>query len=140
MRIACALIPRFALAIELLARPELRGQPVVVGGAPEDRAVVVECSPQAEREGVRRGMPLRSARAHCRGAVFIDAHPAFYRERYDRMLDALQERVSPVVEEADPGCACVGLDGLQALFAGEREVAVAITEAVARAIELRPRV
>ena len=157
MRVACALIPRFPLAVELLARPKLRGQPVVVSSGPEAHNRVVECSPEAEREGVRRGMPLREVRAYCRNALFIDAHPALYRDYYERMLEALQG-ISPVVEEADPGCVYVGLDGLtgrpdpprgvlhaahalsQPLFTGEREVAGAIAEAVAAAIGLSPRV
>jgi hypothetical protein len=111
MRIACALVPRFALAVELLERPDLRDQPLVIGGAPEDRKVVVECSPEAEREGVRHGMALREARARCRNAAFLEAHPALYRESYGRMLDAL-ESISPLVEESDLGCAYVGLEGL----------------------------
>jgi hypothetical protein len=47
VRIACALIPKFALAVELLERPELCGRPVVLGGAPEETRAVVECSPEA---------------------------------------------------------------------------------------------
>src|SRR5438094_9577366 len=108
MRVACVLIPRFPLAVELLARPSLRGRPVVLGGAAQQREVVLECSPEAAREGVYRGMPLREARAYCRDAVVIEAHPALYRDRYERLLDALQA-ISPVVEETEPGCAYVGL-------------------------------
>jgi protein ImuB len=158
MRIACVVIPRFPLAVELLVRPRLRGQPVVVSSGQEAHNVVVECSAEAAREGVRRGMPLREVRAYCRDALFIDAHPALYRDYYERMLDALQE-ISPLVEEADPGCAYVGLDGLtgrlepprrgalhtthapaQRLFMGEDEIAGAIARAVAAAIALSPRV
>jgi len=157
MRIACALIPKFALAVEQLERPELCGRPVVLGGAPEETRVVVECSPEAEGQGVRRGMSLREARAFCREALFIEAHPALYRDRYEQMLDAL-EGISPVVEEAEPGCAYVGLDGLtgrpgsagggllaghagfRPLFEHEGAVAGAMLEAVAAAGRLRPHV
>src|SRR5579883_1167842 len=111
MRIACVLIPRFALAVELSERPELCVRSLVIGGAAEEARAVVECSPEAEQQGVRRGMPLREARAYCREALFLDARPALYRERHERMLTAL-EAVSPVVEGAEPGCAYVGLDGL----------------------------
>src|SRR5947209_6426416 len=124
MRIACALLPRFALAVELLGRPELRGRPVVLGGAPEERRLVVECSPEAERFGVRRDMPLREALTLCRDAVFLEAHPQLYADAFDRMLDAL-ERVSPVVEGAHLGCAYVDLTGLPGVAgpSGERRVA-----------------
>src|SRR6185436_20190842 len=97
MRIACVLVPRFPLAVELLSRRELRGQPVVIGGAPDERRVVVECSPEAERAGVQRGMSLRDALTRCRDGVFLEAHPMDYAVIFERMLDAL-EQLSPVVE------------------------------------------
>ncbi|MGE3597021.1 MAG: DNA polymerase Y family protein, partial [Dehalococcoidia bacterium] len=118
MRTACVVIPRFPLAVELMAQPELCGRPVVIGGAPEERKAVVVCSPEAEREGVRRGMPLRQARARCRDAIFLEARPSLYRDHFDRMLDAL-EQVSPLVEGAGLGRAYVGLDGLRGLFGDE---------------------
>jgi len=90
MRIACVLIPRFALAAELSARPELRRCPVILGGTPHERTVVVECSPEAERVGVQRGMPLREALSRCHDGVFLDAHPALYADMFERMLSALE--------------------------------------------------
>jgi nucleotidyltransferase/DNA polymerase involved in DNA repair len=139
MRIACVVIPRFPLAVELMAQPELCGRPVVIGGAPEERKAVVVCSPEAEREGVRRGMPLRQARARCRDAIFIEARSSLYRDHFDRMLDAL-EQVSPLVEGAGLGCAYVGLDGLYPLFEAEGAIAEAMIDGVWDAIGLRPRV
>jgi nucleotidyltransferase/DNA polymerase involved in DNA repair len=139
MRIACVVIPRFSLAVELMARPELCGRPVVIGGAPEERKAVVVCSPEAGREGVRRGMPLRQALARCRDAIFIEARPSLYRDRFDRMLDAL-EQVSPLVEGAELGCAYIGLDGLCSLFGEEQAIVEAMIEGVRGAIQLRPRV
>ncbi|HEY7294333.1 MAG TPA: DNA polymerase Y family protein [Dehalococcoidia bacterium] len=157
MRIACAVIPRFALAVEVLERPELRSRPLVLGGAPEETRVVVECSPAAEQQGVRRGMPLREARAYCREALFLEARPAHYRERHEWMLAAL-EAISPMVEAAEPGRAYIGLNGLagrsgsaeeaspgvrdgyQLLFATEGAAAGAMTEAVTAALGLRPHI
>src|SRR5579885_2184187 len=163
MRIACVLIPRFALAVELLERPELCVRSLVIGGAAEEARRVVECSPEAEQQGVRRGMPLREARAYCREALFLDARPALYRERHERMLAAL-EAVSPLVEGAEPGCAYVGLDGLAGrtgaeaqlagqdgcalpvapsfapIFVNEGAAAGALAGAVAAALGLRPQV
>ena len=141
MRIACVLIPRFGLALELLAQPALRGRPVILGGAPEERKVVVECSPQAERAGVRRGMPLREALVRCRDAVFLEAHPGLYAGVFEQMLDAL-ERVSPVVEGSPPGCAFVDLAGLAGAgtTAGETALADALGVAAKEAAGLTPRV
>jgi nucleotidyltransferase/DNA polymerase involved in DNA repair len=139
VRIACIVIPRFPLAVELLLRLELLGRPVVIGGAPEERKAVVVCSPEAEREGVRRGMPLREARAHCQDATFIEARPELYRDLFHLMLDALED-VSPVVEGAEIGCAYVGIDGLGPLIGDELTVAGIMIEGVRAALQLRPRV
>src|SRR5581483_3462814 len=123
---------------------------------------------EAEQQGVRRGMPLREARAFCREALFLDARPALYRERHECMLAAL-DALSPVVEGAEPGCAYVGLDGLAGparaseaaqpeqggcassvappatlsfapIFADEDAAAGALARAVAAALGLRPQI
>ncbi len=132
MRIACVLIPRFALALELLARPELLGRPVVLGGAPNERKLVLECSAQAERAGVQRGMPLRAALTRCRAAVFLEARPGVYADAFDRMLDAL-EQVSPVVQGTEPACAYAGLAGLP--DAGTAHGDVSLAEGMQRAVQ-----
>jgi len=147
VRIACVLIPALPLAVELLERPALRGQPLIVAGAPEEAHTVLACSAEAAAAGVRSGMPLRSARAFCREGLFLAARPAIYHARHERMLDALAA-ISPLVEAAEPGCAYVGLDGLvgmpragvQALFPDEGAAAVALAEAAEQAIALRPQV
>ncbi|MBI2761127.1 MAG: hypothetical protein HYX51_06860 [Chloroflexi bacterium] len=135
------LVPRFPLAVELLSRTELRGLPVVLGGAPEERKIVVECSPEAERAGVRRGMQLREALSRCRDTFFLEARPAVYAGLFERVLDAL-EQISPVVEGAGLGYAFVDLTGLQGVgtASGERALAETAQRAVKETLGLTPRV
>jgi nucleotidyltransferase/DNA polymerase involved in DNA repair len=141
VRVACVLIPRFALAIELLMRLELRGRPVVLGGAPEERKVVVECSPEAERAGVRRDMSLREALVRCRDAVFLEARPHMYIAAFEQMLNAV-EQISPVVEDGAPGCAFLELTGLpeSGSPAAEMRLAQTIQRGVKQAVGLTARV
>ena len=54
----------FFASIEQLDNPDLRGQPVVVGG--EHRGVVSTCSYEARRFGIRSAMPVAEARRRCR--------------------------------------------------------------------------
>src|SRR5262245_35965387 len=52
--------------------PELAGQPVVVGGAPTSRNLVMSCSYGARAHGVRPGLHLSEAARRCPRAIFRD--------------------------------------------------------------------
>ena len=117
MRVGCVLIPHFLVSLEQLERPDLAGKPVIIGGAPEDLQVVWDCSEEAEYEGVRVGMALRSALSHCRNAVFLEPRPGFYEDRFEELLRRL-EKVGPFVEpghhlaNGPSGFAFVNLSGV----------------------------
>jgi DNA polymerase-4 len=92
-------LDQFIAAVEVLRRPELRGKPVVVGGAgdPTQRAVVATATYEAREYGVRSGMPLRTAAKRCPDAVFLPSDPPAYDAVSARVMDTLRE--FPVVVE-----------------------------------------
>jgi DNA polymerase-4/protein ImuB len=128
MRVACVFIPRFAIAVELLERPELHGRLLVVGGGPGQGKAVLDCSPEAATQGVRPGMPLRQALALCPRATFLEPDPARYEDAFEAVLRAL-EGISPLVEAADLGRACVGVEGLDGLHRDELAIGEALVQA-----------
>jgi DNA polymerase IV len=73
-------LDQFIAAVEVLRRPELKGLPVVVGGAgdPTQRGVVATASYEARQFGVGSGMPLRTAARKCPQAVFLPSDAPAY--------------------------------------------------------------
>ncbi|MGH9746255.1 MAG: DNA polymerase IV [Candidatus Acidiferrales bacterium] len=104
----------FFVSVELLARPELRGFPVIVGGQRDQRGVVSAASYEARRFGVHSAMPLRTAAKLCPQAVFLDGHHQLYGEWSDRVA-AILAKFSPVVEMASIDEAYLDLAGTERL-------------------------
>ncbi|MBW4719892.1 DNA polymerase IV [Saccharothrix obliqua] len=86
-------LDQFIAAVEVARRPELRGRPVVVGGAgdPTRRAVVATASYEARAFGVHSGMPLKLAARKCPDAVFLPTDPPAYEAVSARVMAALRE-------------------------------------------------
>ena len=104
----------FFVSVELLARPELRGQAVVVGGARDQRGVVTSASYQARKFGVHSAMALRTAAKLCPHAVFLSSHYELYGQYSDRVA-AVLGKYSPIVEMASIDEAYLDLTGTEKL-------------------------
>jgi DNA polymerase-4 len=90
----------FYASVEQLRRPELRGKPVIVGGAGEGhlaRSVVSAASYEARRFGVRSAMPMGQARRLCPQAVVVPVDFTAYRAASADVF-CLAHEVTPLVE------------------------------------------
>src|ERR1700729_1598945 len=85
-------LDQFIAAVEVLRHPELRGQPVVVGGDgdPTKRGVVSTASYEARAHGVHSGLPLRTAARRLPGAVFLPVDRAAYEAASRAVMTALR--------------------------------------------------
>jgi DNA polymerase-4 len=104
----------FFVSVELLARPELRGKAVIVGGQRDQRGVVTSASYEARKFGVHSAMALRTAAQLCPHAIFLDRHHELYGQWSNRVATLLG-KFSPIVEMASIDEAYLDLAGTERL-------------------------
>ena len=110
-RIAHLDMDAFYASVELLRRPELKGQPVVIGGrrAAEGReplplsgyvgrGVVTTCTYEARAFGVHSGMGMMKAAALCPQAIALPLDFDAYRDMSRRFKAAIAT-VAPTIED-----------------------------------------
>lgn len=119
----------FFAAVEQRDRPETRGRPVIVGGAPGARGVVSAASYEARRYGVRSAMPLRTAAALCPEGIFLPVDGAKYR-RVSAEVMAILRRFTPRIEQISIDEAFLDVAGSEALFGPPEAIARTIKTAV----------
>jgi DNA polymerase-4 len=115
----------FYVSMELLRHPELRGQPVVVGGGLGDRGVVSTCSYEARKFGVHSAMPAGQARRLCPQAVFLPPDFSYYGPASSQFHAILRD-FTPVVEPAGADEAYLDVAGSEALFGDPAQIAALI--------------
>lgn len=135
-RVACVWLPRLPLRVEVLRHPAWDGRPLVLGGGAGERREVRLCSPEAERAGLRPGLPLREVLPLCPEAIVVQPDPVRVAEVIEQVLAALQ-RVSPSVEPAGERL-FLDLRGLEGVYQGSLG---ALERAIRAAVPplLRPR-
>src|SRR5580704_19645684 len=117
----------FFVSVAELFDPSLIGKPVVVGGQANQRGVVSAASYEARKFGVHSAMPLRTAARLCPRAIFVDGHPARYREYSGRVFEVLN-RFSPLVEMASIDEAYLDMTGTERLHGPPLRAAHALHE------------
>lgn len=107
-------------SIELLHRPELRGQPLAVGGDPEARhGIVLAKDELAKKSGVKTGMALWQAKQVCPNIVFVpprmDLYLRFSRLAHEIYADYTDRQEAFGVDESwldVTGCCTLNGDGM----------------------------
>lgn len=104
----------FFASVELLSRPELRGQPVIVGHRGQ-RSVVTAATYEARAYGVNSAMPMAVALRRCPHAVLLEPHYDRY-QAASRQVMAILGDVTPLVEPLSIDEAFLDVGGARALF------------------------
>jgi DNA polymerase IV (archaeal DinB-like DNA polymerase) len=83
----------FYVSAEVREDPGLKGKPVVVGADPKEgraRGVVVACSYEARRFGLKSGMPISSAYRLCPDAVYLRPNWRLYDKTSEDVMATLK--------------------------------------------------
>jgi DNA polymerase-4 len=112
--------------VEKRDRPELRDQPVIVGGG--KRGVVTTACYMARMYGVRSAMPMFKALKACPDAVVVKPDFAKYRTESRRVFERL-EALTPLVQSLSLDEAWLDMAGTERLNGGAPAVALARAQA-----------
>ena len=117
----------FYASVELLAYPELRGQPVAVCGDPESRhGIILAKNEAAKRFGVKTAETIWQARQKCPELVLPPPHREQYRQ-YSRRMNEIYGQYTDLVEPFGIDESWLDITGSMHLFGND---AAAIADAI----------
>ena len=87
----------FYASASLISRPELRGRPVIIGGA-SGRSVVLSATYEARAFGVTSARPMARAQRLCPQAVIIEPD----HRRYAAISEAVMATFATITDSVEP--------------------------------------
>lgn len=104
----------FFVSVEVLNNPELKGKAVIVGGT-KDRGIVITCSYEARKFGVKSGMPMKQAMQLCPHAILARGTRGMY-SKYSRWVTEIIGAKAPLFEKASIDEFYIDLTGMDKFF------------------------
>lgn len=111
----------FYASVSLLARPDLVGRPVIIGGS-ANRGVVLSATYEARALGVHSAMPVGRARRIAPSAIVIEPDYARYSQTSAGVM-ALFSSITPQVEPLSLDEAFLDVSGAQRRLGSPRQIA-----------------
>ncbi len=124
----------FYASVEQRDRPELRGRPVIVGGA-GGRGVVAAASYEVRRFGVHSAMPTREALRRCPEAICVAPRMAHY-SAVSREIFAVFHEFTPLVQGLSLDEAFLDVTGSLAVLGEPAHIAREIKRRIRERTEL----
>ena len=117
----------FYASVEIRDQPRLRGLPVCVGGASDQRGVIAAASYEARKFGVHSAMPTAQALRLCPDLVLLPADFDKYTSISQRIMEIFR-RYTPLVEPLSLDEAFLDTRGAERLFGDAVEIGKRIKE------------
>lgn len=124
----------FYASVEQRDNPELRGQPVVVGGG-GNRGVVAAASYEVRKFGVRSAMSMADARRRCPNLLQVRPRMAHYKA-VSKQIFAIFREFTPLVEGLSRDEAFLDVTGSRKLHGSGPEIALRIKEKILEQTQL----
>ncbi len=134
MKILNVLLSHFPLTCEVQRNSSLEKCPAVVTYAAGSQNLVLDWSP--DLKNIQQGMTLQQALSLHGEVKLVYADIPYYRSIFNELLDNLELK-SPLVEEAELGCAYLGLDGLQLIYPDDRTLIDSVKVVIPEAFTVR---
>jgi DNA polymerase-4 len=125
----------FYAAVEQRDRPELRGQPVIVGGSGDSRGVVCAASYEARTFGVHSAMPSVTAKRLCPNGIFLPPRMTHY-AAISRQIQEILLSFTPLVEPLSLDEAFLDIHGCEGLFGPAGAIARKIKAKIHQELDL----
>ncbi len=118
----------FFASVEQRDNPELRGQPLVVGGS-ANRGVVAAASYEARTFGIHSAMPMAEAIRRCPGLCRVKPRMSHYKSVSEQIFAIFRE-FTPIVEGLSLDEAFLDVTASVALFGAPAEIALTIKQRI----------
>ena len=126
----------FLASVEQALNPDLTGKPVIVGGEPGTRGIVICASYEARRLGVGFGVSLSEAYRRLPRAVFVRGDIKIYLD-YWRKVQEIFDEYTPLVEPISMDEAYLDLTGCGSRFRSIRELGALLKSDIWDRLSLR---
>ncbi len=118
----------FYPSVEVLDNPELKGKPVIVGGA-KKRGVVSSASYEARKFGVHSAQPMATAMRLCPAGIFLRGRMSRYKDVSGQVFEIFH-LFTPLVEPVSIDEAFLDVTGSTQLFGQPQDIAKKIKNTV----------
>jgi len=126
----------FFASCEQAVNPDLKHKPIIVGGDPSRRSgIVLACSYEAKKFGVKTTMPLYQALKLCPNAIIVKSTIGLYSEMSKKVMTIFDD-YTPLKEQLSIDEAFLDMTGTEHLFGKPIEAAQMIQNRIMNDLDL----
>jgi DNA polymerase-4 len=118
----------FYASVEQRDNPELRNQPLVVGGS-SNRGVVAAASYEARKFGIRSAMPMAEAMRRCKHLLCVKPRMSHYKQASEQIFTIFRE-FTPLVEGLSLDEAFLDVTASVKLFGAPEDIALRVKQRI----------